>query len=346
MERKMAHIEVINNIFSIPNADAIECLNVLGWEVVAKKGSFKIGDKVVYLEIDSWCPHELAPFLSKGKEPRIYNGIKGERVKSIRLRGQISQGLVLPINILDGKIPPEKRDVGLDVADVIGIQKWEREIPAQLQGQIKCDFPTYYISKTNVERIQNYPNLFEEFKETPAYIAVKIDGTSSTFVMCDDELHVCSRNFSLKETQRNTYWKMFYKYDIKNIIEDWKNKTKKQGLAIQGEVAGPGIQKNPLKLTDIQLFVFDVYDVEQHRYFSYQELMDFCSNYNLPNVPIDNDNFDMSNLSVEDLLNYAKGNYSNGGIREGIVVRPLIPKYSPILKGRLSIKAINNDYLL
>ncbi|MFW6173710.1 MAG: RNA ligase family protein, partial [Elusimicrobiota bacterium] len=99
------------------------------------------------------------------------------------------------------------------------------------------------------------------------------DGTSSTFVMCDDELHVCSRNFSLKETQRNTYWKMFYKYDIKNIIKDWKNKTKKQGLAIQGEVAGPGIQKNPLKLTDIQLFVgSSVEDKEKALRFAKRDL--------------------------------------------------------------------------
>jgi tRNA-binding EMAP/Myf-like protein len=152
MERKMAHIEIVHGVHPIENADAIECLKVLGWEVVAKKGDFKVGDKAVYLEIDSWCPHELAPFLSKSKEPREYGGVKGEKLRTAKMRGQISQGLVLPLSVLDGKIAPEECVVGLDVTSILGIQKWEQEVAVHLQGQIRSTFPTHYVSKTDEER--------------------------------------------------------------------------------------------------------------------------------------------------------------------------------------------------
>lgn len=97
IKRKLASIQRIEEIRDIENADAIQAYRVLGWWVVDKKGAHKVGDLVVYCEIDSWIPHELVPFLSKGHEPREYNRVKGERLRSIRLRGQISQGLLLSI---------------------------------------------------------------------------------------------------------------------------------------------------------------------------------------------------------------------------------------------------------
>ena len=95
--RKLATIRRIADIQPIEGADAIEVAVVDGWRVVVKKDEFTVGDLAMYLEIDSWVPHELAPFLSKGHEPREYNGVKGERLKTIRLRGTTSQGLLLKI---------------------------------------------------------------------------------------------------------------------------------------------------------------------------------------------------------------------------------------------------------
>jgi RNA ligase (TIGR02306 family) len=95
--RKLATIRRIADIQPIEGADAIEVATVDGWKVVIKKNEFKVGDLAVYLEIDSWIPHELAPFLSKGQEPREYNGVKGERLRTIKLRGTTSQGLLLKI---------------------------------------------------------------------------------------------------------------------------------------------------------------------------------------------------------------------------------------------------------
>jgi RNA ligase (TIGR02306 family) len=96
-ERKMATIRRIDEIRPIEGADAIEAAVVGGWVVVIKKGEFKAGDLAVYLEIDSWVPHEIAPFLSKGQEPREYNGVKGERLRTVKLRGTTSQGLLLKL---------------------------------------------------------------------------------------------------------------------------------------------------------------------------------------------------------------------------------------------------------
>ena len=98
--RKMATIRKIDSIRPIPGADAIECAIVGGWTCVVKKGEYTVGDLAVYLEIDSWVPTELAPFLSKGKEPRVFDGIKGERLRTVKLRGQLSQGLLLSLGVL------------------------------------------------------------------------------------------------------------------------------------------------------------------------------------------------------------------------------------------------------
>ena len=144
-DRKLATIRVISQLKPIKGADLIEVAVIDGWEVVVKKDEFKIGDLCVYFEIDSWIPNELAPFLSKGKEPREYKGVKGERLKTIKLKGQISQGLVLPLQTVYELPSTTQCDIiGDDVTEVLNILKWEREIPAQLRGQMAGNFP-YYI---------------------------------------------------------------------------------------------------------------------------------------------------------------------------------------------------------
>jgi RNA ligase (TIGR02306 family) len=120
MTRKMASIRVIDSIKPIEGADAIECAMIGGWSVVIKKGEFKVGQLAVYCEIDSWIPTELAPFLSKGKEPREFEGIKGERLKTVKLRGQLSQGLLLPLEPTCANIASELFE-GLDVSFPLNI---------------------------------------------------------------------------------------------------------------------------------------------------------------------------------------------------------------------------------
>lgn len=152
--RKLASIKPITHLKPIEGADAIECAIVDGgWPVVVKKGDYKVGDVAIYMEIDCWIPHELAPFLSKGQEPREYNGVKGERLRTVKLRGQISQGLLLPTSILDvlGLWPLAGDPVGHDLTVQLGIQKWEAPEPACLSGQVRGNFPSF-IPKTDQER--------------------------------------------------------------------------------------------------------------------------------------------------------------------------------------------------
>jgi len=339
-ERKMAHIEKILDLQPIPKADAIEVATVLGWKVVCKKGEFKVGDLAIYLEIDSWVPTKIAPFLSKGKEPREYNGIKGERLKSIKLKKQLSQGLLLKIEDIFKVVGDQVTVIeGQDVTEQLCIQKWEMEIPAQMAGKIKGNFPTHIIHKTDQTRIQAEPGLINEFTGKECYIAIKVDGTSSTYASQNGELHVCSRNLSLQEDESNVYWKMFHKYHIGDIM------AKEGNIGIQGEVAGPGIQKNPLGLKEVELFVFDVYDTANQKYYAFDEMMNFCEKNGLQTVPIQQ--VTVFNYTLEQLLELSKGKYPNtNNDREGIVIRPTMPIYSETLKGRLSVKVINNDYLL
>jgi len=151
--RKLASIRRIDNILPIEGADAIECAVVGGWKVVVKKAEFIVGDLAVYFEIDSWIPTELAPFLSKGKSPREFQGIHGERLRTVKLRGQLSQGLLLPLESTCANIDSELFE-GLDVSFPLNIVKWEMPVPAQLAGQVKGNFPTV-IPKTDQERVQN-----------------------------------------------------------------------------------------------------------------------------------------------------------------------------------------------
>lgn len=135
-EHVMAWIVEIEEVREHPNADLLELVKVGGWQVVVKKGEYTTGDRAVYCAIDSWVPHELAPFLSKDQEPREYSGVKGEKVLTIKVRGELSQGLLLPTSavIQDGVNGNEFPFIeGSDVTSLLGIQKWE----AQIAGQVK-----------------------------------------------------------------------------------------------------------------------------------------------------------------------------------------------------------------
>lgn len=285
MFRKMATIRKIDEIRPIEGADAIEAAVVGGWVVVIKKGDFKAGDLAVYCEIDSWIPNELAPFLSKGNEPRVYNGVRGERLRTVKLRGQISQGLLLPI---ETAFPGSERrfwwsQVDVDVSERLGIQKWEAPIPAQLAGDVEGPFPTA-IPKTDQERIQNLTEQLREWQGNGDFtweITEKLDGSSMTVFVNGDTEGVCSRNWNLKETEGNTLWKVVRRNDLLAKIR----KTNRN-LALQGELIGEGIQGNSYKVTGQEFFVFDIYDIDRGDYMTPFERRVFCDTHDIKHVPV------------------------------------------------------------
>lgn len=344
IKRKLASIQRIEEVRDIENADAIQAYRVLGWWVVDKKDAHKVGDLVVYLSLDSWVPHELAPFLSKGQEPREYNGVKGERLRTIKLRGQVSQGLLLPLSMWaparrPWTIAEEGFEEGTDLTEQLGIQKWEAPLPAQLAGQAAGMFPTSLIPKTDQERIQNcfgdiqkrakrfatekvwnaetqtleeHPVVLpEDFKEPTYEVTLKLDGSSCTIFRWEGELRVCSRNLELKindENKDNTFVAMALK--IGDKISN--------GLAFQGECMGNGIQGNREGFKEHRFFVFDIFDIQEHRYLQPSERRSICHMIGLDHVPVLGDDWKAPN-SVEEGLAIAEGPSINHKIREGLV---------------------------
>ncbi|MGV3621082.1 MAG: RNA ligase family protein, partial [Archangium sp.] len=204
-------------------------------------------------------------------------------------------------------------------------------------GDWRAPFPSS-VPKTDEMRVQAVPQVLEELRGKPFVATVKMDGTSATFVMVDGELHACGRNHSIAEGE-NLYWYIAKKHRLAEVLGG-------STLAIQGEIVGPGVQKNPAGLKDKSLFVFNVLDTATGVPFSDVELRSFCSTHGLTPVPLafSGDAFDET---IESLLAKAEGLYEGTkNQREGVVLRPLTSIHSPTLGGRLSFKAISNRYLL
>jgi RNA ligase (TIGR02306 family) len=321
--RELATIQKISDLQPIENADRIEVASILGWKVVVKKNEFQLQDLCVYCEIDSVLPPKPEfSFLEKSKY----------RIKTVKMRGQISQGICFPLSIL----PKDEYNIGDNVTELLDVKKYEQPEKKYCEKR-KGNFPLC-VPKTNEIRIQSKPRLLNELRGAQCYATYKIDGTSATFVKNNGQIDVCSRNLSVEEEEESIYWRMFHKY-IVNAFNELDN------VAIQGEIAGPGIQKNRLKLSEIDLFVFNVFDVKHQKYYDFAEFVRFCRNWNLKHVPISNISFFL-NHTIDDLLEMAKGQYQNGGHREGIVIRPVKERYSHALQKRASFKVINNEFLL
>ena len=332
-ERKLATVRIIDEVDEIPNADAIEVCTIGGWKVVAQKGLYKAGDKAVYFEVDSFIPTSIAPFLTKaGHFPKTFNGVEGERLRTIRLRGQISQGLLIPC-------PPSYLDdshIGTDVTEVYGIQKWEAPISAQLAGTVRGNFPSF-MRKTDQERIQNLKKELAHWIEINSTweCTEKLDGSSMTVYVRDGEFGVCSRNLELKEDENNTFWKTALAYNLKEkLLQLGTN------IAIQGELIGPGVQKNIYGLTEHKFYVYDIFDIDNFTYCTPNERWTICEKLGLDHVPIIAKQGVIPFTTIESLLAFSEGKTKlNDKVeREGLVFK--------CHEEQSSFKVISNKFLL
>ncbi len=337
--RKLASVQIINGITPIEGADMIECVHVLGWQCVANKGEFQVGDKCVYMEVDSFLPVcDEFEFLrdTSFKQDEVLGA--GFRLKTRKFRGQISQGLVQPLSIL----PEGEYQVGDDVTEILGIRKWEVGETVLTNGTVLHRFPGD-IPKTNELRVQSYPELIDEFKKVKSYyISTKMDGTSVTMYWKDGHFGVCGRNYEYVDNEKCAMWIYAHKHSIPEKVAEHHIGN----IAIQGEFCGAGIQRNRLRLTSPEWYVFTMIDLDTHERLPLARMQELCALLELDMVPVEEVKDDFAYSSVEELLERARGRYPTGITKEGIVIRPLVPVYSEIIGGPLSMKVINNDYLL
>lgn len=340
--RVMAWVSRIDDVRSIPEASNICQYRIGGWWVVDQINRFVVGDSAIYVAIDSWVPSHIAAFLSKGNPPREFQGILGERLRTIKLRGALSQGLLLSVDRVDDQtirfqnfeIPDRE---GFDVSQILGIVKYEPPIPAQLAGDVVGLFPSF-IPKTDQERIQNLTEQHRVWYDNRSItweITEKLDGSSMTVFVCGDEQGVCSRNMNLAKNEANTFWAVA-------IREKFIDKIRHTGrnLALQFELIGQGIQGNKYRLADHQALLFDIYDIDQGVYLTPEQRRNMANSLGITHVPVVEKSV-VIDLSVDLLLEKADGQSALNAQtkREGLV-------YKCNVEDGPSFKAISNKFLL
>jgi RNA ligase (TIGR02306 family) len=336
--RNLATTQYISETKPITGSDFIELVIVKGWQCVAKKGEFKPGDLCVYFEVDSYLPvDERYEFLRKTSyRNNEYMG-EGFRVKTVRFRGEISQGLALPLSSF-----PEisvSAD-GIDITSQLNVKKWE--MPEQVgTAGIRIGDKPFGIPTTDETRIQSIPEFLEHFMGKPYYISTKFDGTSCTVYVKDGKVGVCGRNDEYKEDiETCSMWAYVYKHDLKDKLI-----TLGEDIALQGEYCGAGIQKNRLRLYEPALYIFDVIkisDDDRLRKCGLDEILYYCNKLGLESVAIE-ETGDSFNYTLPELIEKARGKYPSGLDKEGIVVRTR--EYGRVGSDKLSFKVINNDFL-
>lgn len=336
--RKLASIQKIDHVKAVENSDFLDVVTIQGWKVVTKRGDFKVGDVCVYCEIDSVLPE---------REPFMFLKEKGFRIRTIKLKCQISQGICFPLNrqVLDGcdlfKNEPIVYNIGDDVTNIIGVKKYEPQIPANLSGEVKGNFPCW-ITKTDEIRLQSVPEYLELYKDTPFYVTQKIDGSSCTIYLRNGEFGVCSRNLELKETEGNAFWRTVRQLDIENKLRKYG-----KNIVLQGELYGSGIQKNKEGISGTNIAFFTVSDLDTGIPYPYQQFVDCINELQLVTVPIIHTNFKLLS-TIDEMLALAEGKsvWNPNSEREGLVFRPMENALDATTNHRISFKVISNRYLL
>lgn len=345
MTRSLARIARIDGVTPIVGADAIECARIGGWTVVIKKDEFRTDDLAVYFEIDSFLPagNPSWQFLVD-KSSRLFNERKGHVLRSIKLRGQVSQGLLLGLYVLEAAgMSTDKLAVGEDVSEVLGVLKYEAPVPAELAGVARGLFPAR-VPKTDQERIQNLSAELAEWHQDPLLtweVTEKLEGSSCTFAWLNEDVHVCSRNLDLLDTDDNSLWRLAKELSVsKKFAEHFGGRN----LALQGEVVGYGVQGNIYGLRTQKFYLFDVYDADQRRYLNPAERLRVATLMGLEQVPLVESAFRLPTATTQtgmgSLLAYADGTSAlkQAQLREGLVFKAN--------QKSVSFKIISNKYLL
>lgn len=357
-DRALAHIEKIDWIKPIEGKDRIALAGVLGWTVIIQKSDYEIGQKCVFCEIDSVFPEKPEFEFLRSKKFRI---------KTMKMSGVLSQGICFPLSIL----PEGNYEIGDDVTDIIGITQYEptmdkeevsdtenektvKKYPKFLMRWVwfrklvlpkkqSKGFPSF-ISKTDETRIQNAPFYLEMDCN---YVATeKVDGQSGSFTLQrvkgkhfwnkdTYDFAVCSRNLRKWKKDTSSFWSVVEKYNIEKILHQLIGDN--EWVAIQGECVASNVQGNKYKVTEPDLYVFNL--IYPSGRVGSIEAKRIVGEYGLKFVPIIDESVNLKGMSVADVLKYATGKSQlYDTLREGIVFRSL--------DGKQSFKAVSPEFLI
>lgn len=360
--RKLASLVRVQAVEPIPDTErlSVATMEGKGWKVVVCRNDFKAGDTAVYFEIDSALPNEdryaflrdrcLRKFMTKG------GALLKEclRIRTVKLRGVVSQGLLMPVT---PETFPELYGgmayaIGADLTELLRVEHFD-ELKAALAPQtgnpVAADamgpFPPF-IPKTDEERIQNLVEYFTTQKDRSFEVTVKDDGSSVTMFWspANDPEHpfgVCSRNLRLKPEKADGTvslpWLMASKYGVEKKL----SLIAAGEYALQGELVGPGIQSNRDLATEHEWHVFRVWDIANRRFLKPCDARDLCLNLDIPYVTVVARCLPVFQhfRDVDSLLAYAEGKTARGHEREGLVFKTVDEPY-------VSFKAVSNRYLL
>lgn len=322
----LATLQLIENVRPHPNADRLDLVNILGYQCVTEKGLYQDGDQVIYIKTDTLLPEAE---WSEG-----YRKYSPKRVKAVKLRGEWSEGIIVPTYAIN-HILPELLVLGEDYAEILGVTKWEAPAPQDLNAK-RSTLP-YDIGKTDEtrweEKVGKLP--LDEIVD----ITFKVDGSSASYYyhLGDKQFGVLSRTQELKPECSNNYTNAATKLFIEEKLKTFCEKVGKS-LVIRGEVYGNGIQgsaNNPHSKLPLGWAMFSVYDIEERRYYRKGEPFYFVNvarELALPHVAIVEENVA---LTMDLILKYSSGiNKIDGKPFEGVVVN----------HSKGSFKIINKDY--
>ena len=342
--RKLASIQRIYKIEQIEGADRIELASVLGWQCVVNKGQFHPMDLAVYFEIDSFLP--IRPefeFMRASSYRKTDIMGEGFRLKTMRFRGQVSQGLLLPID----QFPeiPSDMGIGTDVTDILGVRKWEIEEKVTTGGTVIGTLPID-VPHTDETRVQAEPDLIGDFAGLEYYITTKMDGSSHSVSLDEDGFHVTGHNYEYRDDGKSAFYELAKRDNIEEKLRKYYEDNGLKTITVQGELCAPGIQQNRLKLIKPEWYVFTI-RIDGKR-VGLKKMQDVCGTMDLQMVPVEEVGTDLPSKypTVEALLERADGEYPKGGKKEGIVIRPTEPVFNERISASLSMKVVSNKYLL
>lgn len=346
--RKLVTLRKVDEIRPIEGADRIVEARVGGWSLVVKKGEFQEGDIGVFFEIDAALPldNPLFAFLRE-RGVKTYRDVEVHVLKTAKLRGVFSQGLLLPYNndevfkqlsTYGFETTPATSDHAfesmlgtLDFAKAFGVEKYEPPMPTD--SSIIGTFP-HEARKTDSERVQNIPeHVYNAFNTDDWYATEKLDGTSSTFVKRNGELIFASRNWEMGAD--SLQGQIAAELKLVDIMPE--------GAVLQGELVGEGIQGNPLKLQGRQLAVFAYIQGNDPTDPLSAAFLQFVEEHSVPRLDW------TLPATIEEAVEQVNGMKSTLNPKvnaEGVVWWNKHGETFDVLGGRANFKAINNKFLL